>query len=456
MIRHFFHLIILLFVLILLHACSAGGGETGTGVTKNSSVSVGVITGFGSVFVNGIEYETSTNTSFNIDGNSNGLESQLAVGMLVTISGNVDANGITGAASSITFEKNVEGLVISNTPAVPPATNGSLNVLGQNIIVDGETVFESKIAMVNSIDKILPNHIVQVSGFSNGDGNIYATRVELKSTVYKVGEEIEIKGLATNVGSSSFQIGSMTINYSQNALKGFTGDLKENDYVAAKSEVALENGIFIAKEIEFKDEINKLGENRENQEIEFEGVVSELNTVDNTFILNTEKLIFSDQTSYENGSISNFQNGVKVKIEGYFNKSGEIIIEKVKFKETSLTSYKGKIEAINANDKIITISGVDIKVNSLTRLKDDRDNDDETYNQQYFNFGRLIVGDYVEVNAFNEGGVLIARKLERKNDESDENEGDETQSEADEKAEPEIEEETQEIEHSLNGIITED
>ena len=48
-----------------LAACSSGGGTT----TNSSSpkVAAGVITGFGSVFVNGVEYQT-TNAMVKVDG----------------------------------------------------------------------------------------------------------------------------------------------------------------------------------------------------------------------------------------------------------------------------------------------------------------------------------------------------------------------------------------------------
>ena len=93
---------------------------------------------------------------------------------------------------------------------------------------------------------------------------------------------------------------------------------------------------------------------------------------------------------------------------------------------------------INISDKIVTVLGVDIEVNNLTRLIDDLDNEDEAYNQQYFNFSRMSVGDYIEVNAFSRGDILIASKLERKNDESLE---EDSTDEVDEKAEPDSDDE---------------
>ena len=62
-----------------LSSCSSGSdvagiGIGGSGVTSASGyVASGRITGFGSVYVNGVEYQTSSST-FDIDGNPDGVE----------------------------------------------------------------------------------------------------------------------------------------------------------------------------------------------------------------------------------------------------------------------------------------------------------------------------------------------------------------------------------------------
>src|SRR5258707_757124 len=64
-------------------------------------VAVGPITGFGSVFVNGVEYITS-NAQILIDHQA-GAEAQLHPGQIVTVKGNVNADGVTGTATEVSF-----------------------------------------------------------------------------------------------------------------------------------------------------------------------------------------------------------------------------------------------------------------------------------------------------------------------------------------------------------------
>ncbi|MDX1775448.1 MAG: hypothetical protein R3297_02595, partial [Desulfobulbales bacterium] len=67
---------------------SSGGGDDGTGGIDGRGpavVSQGSITGFGSIIVNGVEYET-TSSEFEIDGET-GTESELEIGDVVVIAG---------------------------------------------------------------------------------------------------------------------------------------------------------------------------------------------------------------------------------------------------------------------------------------------------------------------------------------------------------------------------------
>ena len=83
-----------------LAACSSGSdvaGIGGSGITSS-----GTITGFGSVYVNGVKFETSSST-FTIDDNP-GIEDLLAVGMRVTVKGTLNADGVSGTATSVSYD----------------------------------------------------------------------------------------------------------------------------------------------------------------------------------------------------------------------------------------------------------------------------------------------------------------------------------------------------------------
>ncbi len=419
-------------ILIFLQACSAGGGETGTGqngtiqnhiAQNDTNISVGVITGFGSVYVNGIRFKTNENTVVSIDGEVTALESQLSVGMLVTISGNVDAGGVTGNASSIVFEDNVEGFVIDNSLS----TGGVLNVMGQVIIPDNDTIFQSDVVGVNDVLDIVPNHIVEVSGYSNGDGIIYATRIVVKSDNFQSGE-INVKGTVVSLSSASFTIGgdtaSMIVNYTNDVLEGFSlGELKVGDFVSVKSQSGFDlNNALTATEVMLKEN-DRLSDLIEvDKEIEFEGVVSQFNSATNTFLLNAESILLTENTVFKDSMLIDLKDRSRIKIHGVLNSSGIIVATSVNVKPVSKTYYEGVVTRVDVANGIVELLGVTVYLNSLTRLQDDRENDADVspaYDKQKFNLSDLKTGDTIEVSVFTSTfeptfGRLFASKLERK------------------------------------------
>ena len=124
--------------IIGLSGCGGGGGSSsGTGSVTTS----GVITGFGSVYVNGVEYETD-GSSFSLDDGDDGIESEdeLEVGMVVTLTGTLNADGVTGTATHIEYDDELEGIVSASN-----VSNGigTLVTMGQTVNVDADTEFEN-------------------------------------------------------------------------------------------------------------------------------------------------------------------------------------------------------------------------------------------------------------------------------------------------------------------------
>src|SRR5512147_35483 len=99
-------------IVVLLTACGGGGGSGGGAVPVASSAGVarGTVTGFGSVFVNGVEYDTS-NASFSRDGEDS-HQSDLSVGMIVKIRGDIEGQH----ADRVEYVEDVKGPVDEVTP----------------------------------------------------------------------------------------------------------------------------------------------------------------------------------------------------------------------------------------------------------------------------------------------------------------------------------------------------
>jgi ABC-type phosphate transport system substrate-binding protein len=115
----------------------AGGGIGGTGITT------GTVTGFGSVFVNGVEFDTA-GASMDIDdvpSTSDGTDdaSVLGIGMVVTVTGTVNADGVTGTATAISYDEIFEGPITAEPDEDVDMQTKTFEVFGITVVADSNT-----------------------------------------------------------------------------------------------------------------------------------------------------------------------------------------------------------------------------------------------------------------------------------------------------------------------------
>ncbi|MCG7960894.1 MAG: DUF5666 domain-containing protein, partial [Candidatus Thiodiazotropha taylori] len=169
-----------------LGSCGGGGGGDSSSSSSDSSVTtVGRIDGFGSVYVNGIKFDTSQ-TSYEVDGEQEYDDSALGLGMVVRVEGQVSDDGTTGIAEHIEYDDDLEG-PIDNGSLVPGDTLTTFTILGMAVLADiNETVFDDGA----SYQGLAEGQELEVSGYFDGS-QIIASRIELQSD----GEDdFEIKG----------------------------------------------------------------------------------------------------------------------------------------------------------------------------------------------------------------------------------------------------------------------
>ena len=143
----------------------ADGGIGGTGIRAEGDVGIiGVITGFGSICVNGIEvqYEPGTPVSA---GGSPVPASALALGQLVAV--RAVGSGLQARARDI----QILDAVVGRAASVDPAT-GALQVAGQRVQLAASTVLAPGL-----VGDLLGQNL-RVSGLWRADGILAATRIE--------------------------------------------------------------------------------------------------------------------------------------------------------------------------------------------------------------------------------------------------------------------------------------
>lgn len=414
-----------------LTACGGGGGSTASSSYTPSSTVQGVITNFGSVWIDGVEYETD-GAEILVDGQP-GTEADLDVGMYVTLTGSAD--GTRGQAMSIEFDDDIEGVVES-----VDAASGALRVMGQNVVVDANTVIESDDGLavtVADLTDLAQDHVVEVSGYNDGQGNILATRIELKArdlNEYRARKgdsaEIEVKGVVSNVDpdNRTFMLGGLTVEVPAGVPMPADGE-----FIEVKSGAAPTAGRLTASRYEPKDggDMGKdLAElDAESDDMKVEGLITDLDMDAGTFRINGQPVSFDSGTRFEDGrDASGMRDGLLAKVEGYLNADGQLVAREMEmaFRGTGMADDDGEdgmregegriagveVDPDNPYAGMVTLeSGEQFRVDGSTIMKDEKDG------ERYFTLDKLQVGDWIEMNLLDGGsGSPMAGKLERKGD----------------------------------------
>lgn len=384
----------------------AGCSSSSTDTASAANVT-GRITGFGSVYVDGVEYETN-GTTVTIDGVPS-TDSDLRVGMLVTVTGSDD--GTNGDAVSIEFDDDLEG-VVTQTVA-----GGGLVVMGQSITVDNSTNFEG---FADVIDLVVGDE-VEISGYPDGNGGIHATYIELEGT-YNGTDEIEVKGIVTALDETAmtFVLGSLTVDYS--TASSVDAGLADGIYVEVKSESAPNAGTLVATKVELEDGGEYGVDGDEGEELEVEGLITEIDTTSTPNTITVNGQTFDIPAGID---VSGFSVGDMIDMD-IDVVAGELVITEIE-EEGFDDDVAGKIEveavvsATDTTNNTITLGGVTISVDPTQTIMLDHSNTPDAF----FNLGSIntstangLVADRIEVEAIPNaaGDGYIALSIERTND----------------------------------------
>ncbi len=416
--------------------CGGGGGAGSTAPVGTNST-VGVLSGFGSVFVNGVEFDTS-GASISVDGSS-ASENELQVGMIVSVIGN--SSGATGTASSISTSDELEGLVESNS-IVTGTDTGTMMIMGQLVTITDTTVFESKVAGITTFSEVVAGNIVELHGYSDGNGSIVATRLEVKAAdMSSYNGTIELKGIVSNLGTdattntSVFDIGGMTVDYSTvpaDLSDLPNGVIADGLFVEVKSSQGVDatSGYLVADKVELEDDESASDSGDDGEEMEVKGAITTSINGARMFSIGMQVVLVTDNTKFEDVSESGLTSGVMVEVEGTVNSNGELVASDIEAKEGS--SSGGSSPTLKIKSTIATITPVGtspnsgsitlsdssstvIQITNSTIMEDDYDGNGSVTPVHNFNLSNLANGDYVEIKYYVDSatGNNIALKLER-------------------------------------------
>ncbi len=382
------------FLLVLLGTLSLGACNSTTNLADGgiggTGISAGTVTGFGSIYVNGVKYETTPDTLYQRN-DAAALEDEFNVGEVVVVDWEEQDEG-TRVATQVSFAALLKGPV---TTAPGPGAN-TVEVLGQTVVTDETTVFQGFVLL----EDLSVLDTLEVSGFFDADGAIHATLIKQPDTRSTT---VELKGnIDEIISDQELRIGNQTVNLS-NVITISGGALEENQFAEIKGTYA--SGIVYAETVEVGAvEL----EAESGEEIELEGFVTRF-VSETDFDVDGQAVTTTAATTFEDGTSSNLGLNAKVEVEGVLDPLGVLVAEKVKFRVVSNLKIEADVQAVDVAAGTVTILGMTVLTDELTQFEDDSD-------QKVKKFSLADVDpdvDQLEIRAYLSGTQLIASRLER-------------------------------------------
>lgn len=392
-----------------LVACG-GGGSSDTASGSATISSVGTITGFGSIYVNGIEFETGS-SSYDVDDVEQFDDSSLAVGMKVRVDGTVNDDGRTGTATRVLYDDDVEGPIDTGSLSLVDASTKVFTILGLTIRVDAvRTIFDDGA----TFDNLAEGQKLEVSGYFDGN-QIVATRIERQNDL---DDEFELKGIVANYDGNT-----ITLTLQNGATAGpfnvsGTAELEiPTDPTGFFVEIKLEDqgASLLVIKIETDDD-DLLNDN--DDDVSIRGILA--NNGSGGFLINGVSFTTSGNTEYEPESLEgNLVAGLEVKVEGHMQ-NGVLIAEEIETEDgdIEIQAQVINVTASDAKNGTITLDlgnsqTLTVQTDNGTQFEDDSSadlNDDDS-----FDLGELVLNtDFVEIEAYQNGsGQLVATSIER-------------------------------------------
>ena len=380
----------------------AGGGIGGTGSV--TTVASGPVTGFGSVFVSGNEFDTN-GAIITVDGQPNAGEGQLKKGMVVLLNGTISEDYGTGqtvqrTAKTILYEDTIEGPVQSVAP-----DGLSLVVLGQTVLINKSTIIDPSVPTLSNLKQ---NDLVEVSGFASSPGTVVATLIDRKSKIEAA--DYQAKGFITQHDKDlkSFTIGSLAVNYTgadisqmpNPAEKLWNGLLVDVHGGQVSSGGSGPYGIQMTA-TKVKPEELGIGD---SEDVEVEGFVTQV-LGPGDFFLGNVHVQTSAGTTFEGGTLNDILVGAHLEMYGPLV-SGIANATKVEFKGE--TELQANVAAINLTDNTLTLTG-------LSALVIQFDSKTAIHGQGYpRDLNDLRSGDHLQIHGrLRDGNTVLAKEVER-------------------------------------------
>jgi hypothetical protein len=398
--------------LAFLTAACGGGDDVASGGIGGTGISTGGITGFGSIFVNGFEFDL-TGVPITID-DQPGTEGDLQLGQVVTVTTDIESDG-TVTVTSVVFDDNVDGPISDEPVADADGLTKTFTVLGTTVVVDvDESVFSTDLPVVFDFDTIAQNDVVQISGFFDDNDVLQAKHIE-KTGVATPGLAVEVKGTieALDTGAQTFMLRTLAVHYNNGTdLTDVPSGLADGLFVEVKGILQGDGSVF-ATEVELE------GVAQNAVAAAVEGIVTDFNSNSDFFVSSGNGPVRVDAAGATFDPLGLvLTNGVEVEVDGPIV-NGTLFANHVELRN-ALIKLETFVSTVDEVASTVTLSfpnsqSVIVFVDPLeTRMQDKVGGISPFTLSDIDDVGPVL--DFLRVKARDDGeGNLIAKEIKRTN-----------------------------------------
>jgi len=392
-------------VVAVLGSCGGGGDGGQDGVTPPPPTGItatGAITGFGSVYVNGVRFTTSA-ADIEIDG-AKATQADLKVGEVVDIKGTMQDG--SAKADVVRYNHNLEGPVTSIDGLTLVAMGQTVRVGSGTSLGDPITIDPDRL----QIEGLALGDVVQVSGLITDDGSIEATRVDLRVNdgAYDVYGTVS----GADPGWKAFFINSLVVLYANANIEDFPSGMPANgDLVKVTGLEFGPFGEFIATRVELRYDpvvMPKAGDM-----LNLQGLITDFVSATD-FVVAGFPVTTTSSTVYENGTVADLAADVEVCVVGTLDADGVLVATRIRFHIDNSVRMVSSVSAIDVASARLTIFGLQVSTDRNTRFEDE-----SAAAIEPLSLGDLHTGDWVDVRGYEypaDSGKVYATRIERIDD----------------------------------------
>ncbi len=350
----------------VISACG-GGSDLGIadGGIRGTGSSVGPVSGFGSVFVNGVKFSTDGIPNQAVDSDDGiEFETDLSKGMILRVEGQWRDDG-TGTADQLLYDDTLRGPV--DQVVADPSGAGdfvTLTVMGQSVQIDRQTVVRGTTYATLLSEAAISDH-VRVSAWRQADASYRAGYIE---TIAVDATDVELEGTVTTVETDQnrFTIGTITVEYDELSVN-FGSGLTESDLGNAtvlEVEGSLAGNVLTASSID-RDDARRFSRNG-GDDIQLTATIDASYTASGAtarpgeFRIGDLTVRVTSATELDDDlELSDLNEGLLVQVEGQF--LSDTVIEA---EEIELRDGNAKVEGVISGtaDNTFFIGGVEVRV----------------------------------------------------------------------------------------------